>query len=667
MSQSKKIIEVVIPTGIGKTLHYSVPPTLEPLIQPGMRVRVPLGTRQATGYVVRWVKTAAVSKLRDILEILDETPFLDRWFLDFTRWAADYYLAPWGRLLQYAIPPLAQGKGRRAAVRISAPDRSRQEPSPSVRAYNDMPVLPTAKPIIEAVSAGSFKVFLLQGRQRSSIYLYAISAALTAGKGCLVLVPEIHRIEPFATQAKAALGVNPFLLHSDLSPRRRLETWLEIRAAKTPLVIGTRSALFASISNLGLIVVDEEQDSAYKQEESPRYHARDLSVVRARGAGAPVLLGSAAPSMESYNHFLNGKYQGVVLTDSSPLSLKLKIVDLREAPRSGFLSQPLKEAIVRHIAQKELVALLINRRGFAHGILCRDCGHTARCPACSIPLAYSKESKQLRCHHCGRSLSPPDRCPDCHGSKLVAVGSGTERVVEEVKALLPYARIERLDRDRVHGKIRRREVARLLDEKKPEIVIGTQLLLSWLELPPFSLIGFVWADQGLHFPDFRASERTFQLLTTFLERSKNEALIQTCTPDHPAIRFAVLQDYSGFAQAELQGRKALGLPPYGRLIRIVVKGLQETQVQRSAESLATILRRTAAEGRDSRRTAHTILGPAQAPISKIRGRYRWHILLCGQNPGGLHDWAAAGIQAWSKKKPTGGIRLEIDVDPVQML
>lgn len=658
MSQSKKIVEVVIPSGIGKTLHYSVPPSLEPRIQPGMRIRAPLGPRQATGYVVGWVKTAEVSRLRDILEVLDETPLLDRWLLDFTRWAADYYLAPWGRLLQYAIPPLAQGKGRRM-LRIPA-HQSKQEQSPFVGTYGHTPLLSLSKPIEEAIRTGLFKTFLLQGHRRSPIYLHAITAVLNAGKGCLFLVPEIRQIEPVLTQVKEMLRVSPFVLHSELNPRKRLETWLEIKTAKSPLLIGTRSALFAPISNLGLIIVDEEQDSTYKQEESPRYHARDLSLVRARGVGATVLLGSAAPSLESYNHVQTGKYRGLVLTDPSPPSVK--IVDLRETPRSGFLSQPLKEAIVRHVTQKEPVALFINRRGFARGILCRDCGHTALCPACSIPLAYSKETKQLRCHYCGRTLPPFDCCPNCHGARLIVVGSGTERVVEEVKALLPGARIERLDRDRVRGKMQRREAVQHLVEKRADILIGTQLLLSWPKLPSFSLIGLVWADQSLHFPDFRASERTFQLLTMLLQRSKGEVLIQTYIPDHPAIRFAAQQDYAGFAQAELQTRKALGLPPYRRLIRIGLKGRQEGQVQRSAESLAMILRQI---GREGKRLE--VLGPVPAPISKLRGRYRWHLLLCGQDPGPLHDWAAAGIQAWSKKRPLAGIRLEIDVDPVQML
>jgi primosomal protein N' (replication factor Y) len=247
------------------------------------------------------------------------------------------------------------------------------------------------------------------------------------------------------------------------------------------------------------------------------------------------------------------------------------------------------------------------------------------------------------------------------------VGSGTERVVEEVKALLPDARIERLDRDLVRGKVRRKEVTRLLNEKKAEVVIGTQLLLSWPEIPSFALTGFVWADQGLHFPDFRASERAFQLLSMFLQRSKGEVLVQTYTPDHPAIRFAVQQDYAGFAQTELEMRKALGLPPYRRLIRLALKGRQESRVQQSAQSLAAILRRISGEGRIGTQTGHTTLGPVQAPIAKLRGRHRWHLLLCGQDPGTLHDWVAAGIQAWVKKNPAGGVKLEIDVDPVQML
>src|SRR3990172_8168573 len=314
MSQSKKIVEVLIPIGIGRTLHYSVPQALEQRIQPGMRLRVPLGSRQTTGYVVDWAESAEVPRLRDILEVLDEAPFLDRWLLDFTRWAADYYFVPWGRLLQYAIPPMAQGKGHRT-IRIPAPHPSKQEQSPLVGAYGHTPLPSPAKEIEEAIHAGLFKTFLLQGRQRSPIYLQANASKLNAGKGRLLLVPEIRQIEPLAARLATDLGVCPFILHSDVSPKKRLNTWLEIKAAKGGLVIGTRSALFAPVSNLGLIIVDEEQDSAYKQEESPRYHARDLSLVRAREAGATVLLGSAVPSLESYDHAQTGKYQGLVLTD----------------------------------------------------------------------------------------------------------------------------------------------------------------------------------------------------------------------------------------------------------------------------------------------------------------------------------------------------------------
>ena len=249
------------------------------------------------------------------------------------------------------------------------------------------------------------------------------------------------------------------------------------------------------------------------------------------------------------------------------------------------------------------------------------------------------------------------------------MGSGTERVFEEIKDILPDARIERLDRDLVGGKKRRREVAKKLVEKQAEVLIGTQLLLSWSDLPPFSLVGMVWADQGLHLPDFRAGERTFQLLTVLIQRSKEEVLIQTYTPDHPAIQFAAQQDYEGFAQTELLTRKALGLPPYRRLIRLVMNGRQEGPVQRSAESFAAIFRRMAEERNPTveDKNRFEILGPVPAPVSKRRGRYRWHLLLRGKDSGSLHHWAAAGIQAWTKKKPAAGIKLEIDVDPLQML
>ena len=668
MSPSKKIVEVVIPTGIGKTLHYSVPPAFEPRIQAGMRVRVPLGPRQATGYVVDWVKTAEVLTLRDILEVLDATPLLDQWLLDFTRWAADYYLAPWGRLLQYAVPPIAQRKDRRA-IQIPPPPEQAQELRAAYRPDRPGSEQLATEEIVAAVRAGLYKVFLLRAHSRLAVYLKAIDTTLKTGKSCLLLVPEILQIEPIATQLKLMLGLDPLIIHGELNPRKRLDNWLKIKASKNSVVIGTRSAVFAPISNLGLIIVDEEQDISYKQEESPRYHARDLSLVRARGSGAAVLLGSAAPSMESYYHVQTGKYHGLRLHEEAWHSPAVEIVDLREAPRSGFVSEPLKKAVVRHVAKGDSIALFINRRGFAHGIFCRDCGYTARCPSCNIAAAYHKETRQLRCHYCGRIQPPIDSCPDCRGARLIAVGSGTERVFEEVKTVLPEARIERLDRDLIGGKKKRREVAARLAETRAEVFIGTQLLLSWSELPTFSLIGLVWADQGLHLPDFRAGERTFQLLTLLMQRSKEEVLIQTYTPDHPAIQFAAQRDYAGFAQTELETRKALGLPPYRRLIRLVVNGRREGPVQRAAESLAAILHRMAGEkdrtGEDKGR--FDILGPVPAPVSKRRSRYRWHLLLRGRDPGPLHHWAAAGIQAWTNKNPATGIKLEIDVDPLQML
>jgi primosomal protein N' (replication factor Y) len=525
------------------------------------------------------------------------------------------------------------------------------------------------EPILEAVSARRFAPFLLHGitgSGKTEVYFRAAERALDQGGGGLILVPEIALTPLLVRAATARFGNTVCVLHSELSAGERHDQWWRVREGGARLVLGARSAVFAPVKDLGLIVVDEEHEAAYKQDESPRYHARDVAVMRATIEGVPVILGSATPSVESHANALRAKYTRLVLPARiGPRGLpKVQIVDRRQVLKAGgdpILSPPLREALADRLARREQALLLLNRRGWATSLLCRECGLEAACPNCSVSLVLHEGGGTALCHYCGHQGRAPTACGSCRGAYLRLTGYGTERVVEAVRAALPNARVDRLDRDRAG---RRGTVARVLaafEAGETDILVGTQLIAKGHDFPRVTLVGVVDADVGLGLPDFRAAERTFQLLTQVAGRAgrgevAGEVILQSHMPDHYALGFACAQDYESFFEREMEYRRTMGYPPVQALLNLVVRSREGAAGRGEAEALARSLREGAG--------TYRVLGPARAPLARLRREHRFQILLKGSRRAMREAVQRALVARYG---PTRWPGVSVDVDPLSVM
>jgi primosomal protein N' (replication factor Y) len=525
---------------------------------------------------------------------------------------------------------------------------------------------------LRAMAAGGrFGVALVHGvtgSGKTEIYLRLAAAVHASGRGVLMLVPEIALTPAIASTFRQTFGDRVAIQHSGLSDGERHDQWQRIRRGDIDVVVGTRSAVFAPLDRVGLIVVDEEHDSSYKQEESPRYNGRDVAIVRGQRADALVILGSATPSMESYHNAMNGRYERVILERrvlDRPLAA-VSVVDMREEYAvegpEAVISRALKNAVAARLARGEQALVLLNRRGFATSVFCRQCAGTLECPNCSVSLVVHGEgtARRARCHYCNYSTRVPAACPQCAGPYLAQAGFGTERVEAEVARACPAARVARLDRDAVR---RRGALGALLSHFRHgeiDVLVGTQMIAKGHDFPRVTLVGVVSADVGLGMADFRASERTFQLLTQVAGRAgrgeqAGEAIIQTLYPDHYSIQLACRQDYAAFYARELQFRKAMRYPPLVSLINTVVRA---RTFAGAMDDAADLVQRLRAESDRFR-----VLGPAPAPLGRLRGEYRAQLLIKGTNRKQMREAVAAAIAARSDLQR----RVVVDVDPVSVL
>ncbi len=524
--------------------------------------------------------------------------------------------------------------------------------------------LGTLRPLAEA---GRFRVALLHGvtgSGKTEVYLRLARDVCARGGRVLVLVPEIALTPAAVTIFRRALGQRVAVQHSGLSDGERHDQWHRIRRGEVDVVIGTRSAVFAPLSALGLIVVDEEHDASYKQDESPRYHARDVAVVRGRQAGALVVLGSATPSMETYHNARSGRYTRVIMAarvHDRPLAA-VRVVDMRaETAAEGpdvVLSRALRDALTATLTRGEQALLLLNRRGFASALLCRQCGRTLECPNCSVSLTLHRAAARSRCHYCNYGVARPRKCKHCAGPYLETIGFGTERVEAEVTASFPGASVARIDRDTVR---RRGAAAALLDRfarGDVRVLIGTQMIAKGHDFPNVTLVGVISADVGLTLADFRASERTFQLLTQVAGRAgrgdrPGEAVVQSFYPEHYSIGYACLQAYEPFFDAEIRYRSQLRYPPVVAMVNAVVRGRSLAGAMADADGLASLLRG---------RPGFDVLGPAPAPIVRLRGRHRAQLFLKGAHRRPMRDALLAALRA----RPDLRRRVTVDIDPLSV-
>ena len=526
--------------------------------------------------------------------------------------------------------------------------------------------------ILKGVNSKQFSPFLIYGvtgSGKTEIYLRAIEEVLNQGRDAIVLVPEISLTPQLFSRFKGRFGENLSLLHSKLGRGERYDQWRRIRKGDVKIALGARSAIFAPFKNLGIIIVDEEHDPSYKQEEKLKYHARDLAVVRAKQDEAMLLLGSATPSLESFHNTEKGKIRLLMLSErieGKPLP-RVEVVDMRN--EKVLLSDKIKAALQKNIGDKKQSLLFLNRRGFANFILCPDCGLTFKCPNCSVTLTYHLRDRSLQCHYCDYRIPAPGDCPQCGGHRLKGIGIGTERLEEEIQSLFPGTQVSRMDRDTTSRRRSHQQILKNLESGKIDILVGTQMIVKGHDFPNVTFVGVISADTSLHFPDFRSSERTFQLLTQVAGRAGRgeafgEVVIQTFNPDHYSIQKAKDHNFIGFYQEESQFRRALNYPPFSRLINFKMVGNSEKKTKAVSEEMGEIGRSLLKRGYGK---GIEILGPSAAPFTKMRGKFRWQMLAKGKSPKLLHQFAkelALQLEEVTKGK---GVNLEIDVDPVFIL
>jgi primosomal protein N' (replication factor Y) len=512
----------------------------------------------------------------------------------------------------------------------------------------------------------------ITGSGKTEVYLQALAATLATGKRGLVLVPEIALTPQAMARFAGRFPGKVAMLHSGLTSAERLEEWHRIRRGEVDVVLGSRSALFAPLDRLGLIVVDEEHEAAYKQDRRPTYLAREVAVHLGKLTGATVVLGSATPSIESYWLAQQGVYSLLELRErapaglagESPMSLPpVKVVDLRAELRAGntsILSEPLQRALQQTLDNGEQSILFLNRRGAASSVVCRECGYVARCGYCDVSLTYHASEHVLLCHYCSRQSAVPIICPSCRSASIRHFGLGTERVQQTVQRLFPRARVLRWDRDTARNREAHEDLLRAFVERKADILVGTQMIAKGLDLPGVTLVGVVSADVALFLPDFRASERAFALLTQVAGRAgrgrlPGNVLVQTLNPDHFCIQCASRHDYAGFFAAEISARRRYGYPPFRRFVKCTFEHADRYTAQIEATVLAERLQQLIQE---LHLTDTDIVGPAPAFMERLRGRYRWQVILRSSTPSML-------VRALTSNDLPAG--WSIDMDPADTL
>jgi primosomal protein N' (replication factor Y) len=522
------------------------------------------------------------------------------------------------------------------------------------------------------VQEAKFRAFLLHGvtgSGKTEVYLNAIDAVLEAGRGALLLVPEIALTPAMAGQFFSRFGDRVAILHSAFTDTERSEQWRRIRSGSASVVVGTRSGVFAPVRNIGLIVVDEEHDGSYKQEEAPRYHGRDVAVMRAQAAGACVVLGSATPSLESRYNVERGKYTLLELPgriEARPMPTA-ELVDMREefleTRKQATFSRRLLDSIGQRLENGEQTIVLLNRRGFSSFVACRACGERVECANCSLTLTFHKRDRRLLCHYCGYAEKVPKVCPKCNSDHIYFLGLGSERVEEELHQAFPAARLARLDRDTVTGKRHYETILQNFREGNFDILVGTQMIAKGHDIPNVTLVGVVSADVGLGMPDFRSAERTFQLLTQVAGRAgrgnlPGTVVVQTINPDHYAVRLAAGQDYNAFYEKELSFRRLMHYPPFSAMANVLVRAEKKEVAMRLSSEMGMLLTPPPEKLK--------VIGPAEAPVPRLKNEYRYQFLIKAASRKALNQ-TLQRLRAFALEHKWGATALVIDVDPLSLM
>ena len=723
---TRRVVDVLMPVAVDQVYSYRVPEGLE--LAPGDVVTASLGARATSGVV--WAENSTPNprfdnRLKDIEGKVDIPPLRPE-LRKFVDWVSDYTLSSRGMVLRMCLrrgehlgparekvgvrlsgePPKRVTAARNRVLQLLADGMARAKseaaheagvsagvidglidegaletlvlaPEPVALAPNPDHQQPeftdaqraAADTLHTTIAKGGYSVTLIDGvtgSGKTEVYFEAVAETLRRGRQLMILMPEIALTGQFLDRFAKRFGVPPAEWHSQLSPRKRARTWTALSAGEIKVIVGARSALFLPYADLGLIIVDEEHDPAYKQEDGVRYHARDMAVVRAREAKIPLLLASATPSVETEVNARRGRYARLHLPErfgGSHLPA-VEAIDLRREgpPRGRFIAPRLAEAVKNALASGEQALLFLNRRGFAPLTLCNACGHRLACPNCDAWLVDHRFKRRLVCHHCGFAMPLPENCPKCQATEsFVAVGPGVERLEQEAAELFPDSRILVLSSDLVESMDRLRSELDDVAQGRFDIVIGTQLVAKGHHFPKLNLVGVIDADLGLSNGDPRAAERTFQLLHQVIGRAGREegrgfGLLQTHQPEHPVMKALIAQDRDAFYSAEIAAREKLEYPPFGRLASLLISGADK----HAAESYARKIAASAPRDEQVR-----VLGPAEAPLALVRGRYRFRLLVKSPRAFDLSAYLRAWLSVVPKAK--GTLKLEVDVDPQSFL
>ncbi len=733
--------EVAVALPLAHTLTYRLPSRLSAAARVGSLVRVPVGRRLVTGYLLAPTRETPPGTLRDIREVLDPIPRFGPELVPLYRWVADYYQYPLGEALSFIIPggdaaakprrelwagpvnqaqdgqipkrlgpksrallaylreagptpvkdlhslfPVCLDSLRRLAARelIVLEDRTRlrtPEDDTSFALTENLTLVPHQEQalaaIIQGIDQNDFAPFLLHGvtaSGKTEVYLGAADHALARGRQVLVLVPEIALTHPVGQAFQQRFGPRVALLHSGLSEAFRVDQWRRIMMGEVDIVVGARSAVFAPLPRLGLMVVDEEHDPSYKQEGGLLYQARDVALYRGKLAKAAVVLVSATPQVTTCYSARAGKYRYLHLGHRvTPQSLpEIQLVDLRTQRGDKSLkviSRPLLNALEEVLRRGEQALLFLNRRGYARAVFCLFCGRVFQCRHCSVALTHHQDRDLLVCHYCGYTEAMPERCPDCQSTAIKRYGVGTEKVETEVKRLLPGARVARLDRDTAPNSGRALKVLKEFAAGELDFLVGTQMITKGHHFPQVTLVGVIAADLSLYFPEYHAGERTFQLLSQVAGRAgrgaaKGTVLIQTYQPEHYVFQTVQAQDYDSFFQRELETRRQLGYPPFTRLALVRLSGPVAETVAREARRLAAALENLRSRDHELRSRVR-ILGPAPAGLTRLQGRFRWQILIKSYGRPALVHLLQHLRRVWTPA-PRSHLSLSLDIDPVSL-
>lgn len=688
-----KYAKVVVGLPVEGPFSYLIPQKFNKTIGIGKRVIIPFGKQRVMGYVVGFTSTSpAKKKLKAIEEVLDEKPIIDRDLLKLTHWIADYYFCAWGEAIEAIIPPiLRRGKVRVRDVqqkRSLAEDRKQRtedrRQKTRLTAVQDQALKSIEKSLIQEKR----EVFLIQNmcnEDRLNIYFKAIEFNLKQGKSSIILMPEISLISPIENQLRLRFGEDVVaLIHSRLSKTRLYQEWKKVKDRENSIVVGSRSAIFAPVKNLRLIIIDEEADPSYKQIEVPRYHTKEVALERAKFTRAVVILGSMIPSIESYHSIKTKRYKPIahMLHKPPEASLakggrgpELKVINMRrehygKQRTKPLISKALESKIKEVLTNKEKIILFLNRRGFATFIHCLNCKTVLRCKDCHTTLKYHFKKRMVICHQCGYKIAAPEICPQCNVSYVRYAGSGTQRLESELHRLFPQARTLRIDTDSVCREVdpvrnydiggSKNDISNGVDSRYREVDIlaGTQIISKMRFFPRPALIGIISLDTLLNMPDFRGSERAFQLLMHFADLLKESGslLIQTYFPKAYVLKFVGQRDYFKFYEEELIHRKDLSLPPFKHLSVLTLRGKSEGRLAQQTQELASFLIKKRPRGTD-------ISGPIPASISKLRGKYQQNIIIKTKNVLSLNKFLKENLGGFTRSK-IGNIPLTVDVDPL---